>query len=471
MKKLKYIIYSLGMALSLSSCDDFLSFEPSDSVGSESAYSTVSDIETGLNGIYYTLGEYEFYGRNIVALGDIAADNMWMTGSSGHFDQIYKYTINADNADLLDIWEKGYELIDRSALLITAAKEMLKEDLSESNTNILKAALAQAYGLKALAHFTLVNIFGLPYSNENKSQLGIIVVGDEHIEAFQEVSRSTVEQSYAQVLDDIASAKNYISAVDFDAFIMNEAALYALEARVRLFMEDWSGAITAANSAITKSGGKLVMNADDYYSMWSSVNATTEDIFTISKLANDNLSANSLNTLYGSYDGKATSGLLALFGENDMRIALFEGSGDQIIAKKYMGLPTSAATSNIPVFRLPEMYLILAESKAQLNQADAVDDLYQVAQRNPDLAKADIPVSRADLLNFISVERRRELFQEGHRWYDLRRTGEVMTRVGGSYSITDWDASQFVYPIPAQEISASGIEQNTNWASGLPLLD
>ncbi|MDR2499138.1 MAG: RagB/SusD family nutrient uptake outer membrane protein, partial [Tannerellaceae bacterium] len=94
--------------------------------------------------------------------------------------------------------------------------------------------------------------------------------------------------------------------------------------------------------------------------------------------------------------------------------------------------------------------------------------LFEIAQRNPDLKKEDLPTGKAELLAFISVERRRELFQEGHRYFDMRRTGELMTRVGGNFPISNWDVSKFVFPIPANEINASGLEQNTGWSSALP---
>lgn len=468
MKKIILSILVLGGALIYTSCDDFLTYEPSNSVSDQTAFNNANDIENGLNGLYYSLGRYQFMGRNVIALGDIAADNCYMTGSTGHFDQIYKYTISPDNADLLDIWDGGYKVINRAAKLIKAGKTMLSGDLSATDESTVKSALAQAYEIKALSHFMLVNIFSLPYSDANKSSLGIVVVGDDPVVAFQDVERSTVEQTYTQILADIQSASQYIDEVDAGPFIMSKATLNALSARVYLYMKNWSEAITAAENAITNSGGSIVTDAATYYNMWASVAPTSEDIFTIAKLSNDNLSANSLNTLYDSYDGKATTGLYNLFGSNDMRLSLFTGAGQDIRALKYMGLPSSAATSNIPVFRLPEMYLIIAEAKAHLNQADAVDYLWEIAQRNPDLAKADIPTDQAGLLNFISVERRRELFQEGHRWFDIRRTGEIMTRIGGNYPVTNWDASKFAYPIPANEINASGIQQNSDWSTTLP---
>lgn len=468
MKKIKLSILIMALGFTISSCDDFLTYEPSSSVNDATAFKTAKDVENALNGVYYSLGRYQFFGRNVIALGDIAADNCYMVGTSGHFDQIYKYTISTDSPDLLDIWDGGYKTIDRSARLIKEAKKMLELDLSGGDEAIIKSVIAQAYGVKALSHFALVNIFGLPYSDANASTPGIVVVGDEPIVAFQEVSRGTVADAYSQILSDISSARNYISEVSTDKFIMNEAALDALEARVKLYMKDWNGAKSAANSAISKSGGEIVADAADYYNMWTSVNATPEDIFTIAKLANDNLSANSLNTLYGSYDGKATSGLVSLFDEDDMRLSLFDGEGETIRALKYMGLPSSAATSNIPVFRLPEMYLIIAEAKAQLGEEDAVDYVWEIAKRNPNLEKSAIPTDKLGLLEFISVERRRELFQEGHRWYDLRRTGENLTRVGGNFDINNWDASKFVYPIPSQEVNASGLSQNDGWNNNLP---
>ncbi len=468
MKRLKFYLYTLALVFAFSSCDDFLTYEPSDSVNDATAFKTAKDVGNALNGVYYSLGKYEFFGRNVIALGDIAADNCWMTGTSGHFDQIYKYTVNTDSGDLLDIWDGGYKTIDRAARLIVAGKELLETDIPEGDKTIIKSAIAQSYAVKALSQFALVNIFGLPYSDANKSTPGIVVVGDEPIVAFQEVARGTVNDAYVQVLADIQAARENIASVENSSFLMNEAALNALEARVKLYMGDFRGAKTAALAAISKSGGAIVTSADDYFNMWTSVAPTSEDIFSIAKLSNDNLSANALNTLYGSYDGKATTGLFGLFGLNDMRIALFEGSGEMIRALKYIGLPTSAATSNIPVLRLPEMYLIVAEAKAQTDEADAVDYVWEIAKRNADLAKTSIPTDKAGLLNFISVERRRELFQEGHRWFDLRRTGEIMTRVGGNFPVSNWNASKFVYPIPSQEVNASGIAQNTGWETNLP---
>ena len=159
-----------------------------------------------------------------------------------------------------------------------------------------------------------------------------------------------------------------------------------------------------------------------------------------------------------------------MFQTNDIRTVLFKSVATGTRGLKYVGLAASAATSNIPVFRLPEMYLILAEAYAKTDVLDkAAEKLLVVAKRNTDIDEVtDLPTTKVDLLKFISDERQRELFQEGHRWFDLRRNGQQLQRTTGSSPVTNYDVFKFCYPIPVNEINASGIARNDKWADNLP---
>jgi len=93
-----------------------------------------------------------------------------------------------------------------------------------------------------------------------------------------------------------------------------------------------------------------------------------------------------------------------------------------------------------------------------------------VAQRDRAITSvAGLPSDRDGLLAFIADERVRELTQEGHRWFDLRRRGDLMSRTPGETlrDITNLDVRRTVLPIPAIEINASGIRQNY-WTETLP---
>jgi hypothetical protein len=247
-----------------------------------------------------------------------------------------------------------------------------------------------------------------------------------------------------------------------DRYYLNEAAVYALEARVKLFMQDYPGAKTAAQAAIDKRASGNVSNAD-YVQMWSSTAITNEDIFTIVKSEADNLSSNSINTLYNSYGGFLSQFTLSKFGANDIRKGIIDGDHPA----KFDGNGSSEAVGNIPIFRKSEMYLIIAEASAQQSQiADAQNALFYTAKRNTDIAVAtDLPGTKTALLSFIADERIREFFQEGHRLYDLRRTGAPATIDGNA----NYVLATFVYPIPADEINSGfGVVQNPNWSSTLP---
>ena len=135
---------------------------------------------------------------------------------------------------------------------------------------------------------------------------------------------------------------------------------------------------------------------------------------------------------------------------------------------KYQGLSTSAATSNIPIFRKSEMSLIIAEVEARNGHiAEAQKYLYYTAKRNEAITGADqLPDNTADLLAFISDERVREFAGEGHRFYDARRMGD---QVELAISAQPFDIAKFVFPIPADEINAGFCtQQNEGWSDALP---
>ena len=185
------------------------------------------------------------------------------------------------------------------------------------------------------------------------------------MEPFVNIERATVAQTYELILDDIASAKTYMENAGTDAsssvnqFYLNEAAIYALEARVNFFMGNNDVAKASAKKAIELRASGEVSDLV-YQTMWSDIAITAEDIFTVAKTNDDNLSANALNTLYGSYGAVLSSGIKTLFGPEDIRLKLIDKNNRPL---KFDGIPAAQAVSNIPVFRKSEMYVTPTECK------------------------------------------------------------------------------------------------------------
>lgn len=467
-RKILSLSLVLLLALGITSCRK--EAEMWDNIPLEEAYNDASKLEPGLMGAYYTLGTYRLLGNYAICIGDFAADLATADQSTGHFVAQFQYNVVATNAELEAIWSYGYKVIDRSVRVQQGAMQSLASgECTASDSVSVLGALYQSYALRAVANFYLVNIFALPYQPGGaNSGDGIVIVDKEPIEAFMPVTRSSVAEVYAHIDDCIDQAKKYYAQFkaaggkELSAAYINGRGISAIEARVALYKGEWSRAASAADKALD---GKKPVDNERYTAMWSSTAISDEDIFVIVKSEDDNLSANSINTQYGSYGGRVSSTAMQLFSANDIRGSLFYEDGK---TKKWAGLPSSAATSNIHIFRVSEMYLIKAEAEAQQGDvAAAQSSLFEVAKRNADIASAgELPGTKDALLDFIEEERVRELYSEGHRWYDARRTGKPVLYRATGYA---WNVSQFCYPIPESEVNAGfGVKQTAGWSSTLP---
>lgn len=482
MKLNKFLAIGVALTFGLSSCSlDSENFVDSDA---SSAFTNLRSVKSGTTGVYYYAGYYYFLGNYAVSLGDFAAGVSAGSQSSGHFFNYSNFSFSDTEEELRDMWDAGNKIITNSVRTINGAKDLMEKGaIVESEYPEAYAYMGQCYAMKALAEYYMVNYFGLPYSDANKSSLGIIVIDDKVPSHEDKVSRGTVEETYTQILKDITSAEDAFDEAGEDginavtggdnAFYMTPMGLAALKARVYMSLGRYADAEAAAKDALAIKGATGDANDysptdAEYLSMWTSLSTSPEDLFTIKKSADDNLSANALNTLYGSYYCTLQAGALATLGDNDIRVDLTrDGDGGGITTAKYDGIATSAATSNIPVFRKSEMSLIIAECEARNgNINEAQNYLFFTAKRNKDItAPSELPDNTDDLLTFISEERIREFMGEGHRFFDARRMGENIQMNG----FQPWDIQKFVFPIPAAEINAGfGTQQNANWSDNLP---
>ena len=124
---------------------------------------------------------------------------------------------------------------------------------------------------------------------------------------------------------------------------------------------------------------------------------------------------------------------------NDVRWGVmdYDESFDQTGVKrygscyKYSGSTTfagdgkgSATAVNIKVIRLSEMYLIAAEAAIGTgNKAKAADYLNAIRKRSPSLAPATAANVSVDM---VLDERSKELFGEGHRFFDMMRLNKTI---------------------------------------------
>ena len=464
MKKIFVSFLGVVAALLLTGCN--MDLPLTHNTDGDKPMENVQDVVSALNGAMQQFGGYRFMGRNYVATGDFCGDISKANAGTGHFLHMNGWTFDENTGDLEEMWTAGYVIISACTRGIEGANHVMPTLTTDADKQILTNCLQQFYGLKAATYFYLSNLFCKAYSAEHAPGLGLILIKDELVKPEVKVERASLEDTYKYILELIAKAYTYDNK-EVSPFFINPINLKAIEAKVLLYMRDYAGAAAAADVVLTSKTYKDVkVGESDYLSMWNTVAAVPEDVFTIVKSDNDNLSANALNTLYGSYKGIVDLTFVQpFFKEGDYRAKLFDAKSSRTL--KYEGTPTAKAVSNIHVIRLSEVYLIKAEAAAQLgNVADAQAALLYTAKRNPAItAVADLPSTKEDLLKFIAEERIRELFTEGNRYFDLRRT-EATATIAGKANFKPYNA---VFPIPASEINAGFMtQQNDDWASNLP---
>lgn len=114
-------------------------------------------------------------------------------------------------------------------------------------------------------------------------------------------------------------------------------------------------------------------------------------------------------------------------------------------------------TRDVVIIRLAEMYLIAAEAAYQQGNSESAADFINVIRRRAAIEgkEAEMEVTAADInLDFILDERGRELAGEGHRWYDLKRTGKLLEQVKlyNPDAAVNIQPHHLVRPIPQTQI-------------------
>ena len=494
MKKLyTKAVAALLIAGSMTSCgDSFLDTDIYNGIDSDTGLNSVTKINVALNGAYYRLFYYPFAGNYAISIGDIPTDITYWNQKTSHWNSFYQFSYTDTDSYLLYIWNYGYKVIDHSSRVIQAAKAIY-DNSSASEQAELSLAMAEAYSLRGYASLILTNVFGHQVKvngTDFSSQPGIVVV-DEPISATDKVNRSTVGESYEAIINDLKNAIAQYEIVGADQgslFYFGKASTYGLLARASLYLENYSDAITYAQNAIDESGiTELHYTAAGYKALYNGGNSNTESMFALDITESQNWSANSCGTLWTSYSYSPSPYLLSLYGENDVRRSIMDfGSTSTSTIPVYGGGKFAAFASGNPAYatnyivNAPEMFLIMAEANVRKSSPDvnaAKEALLVVAKRNLDITStADLPANATQLLSFIKDERARELFQEGHRFWDLRRWDESanLSATGApnvDYLIKAYQVSNIVFPIPADEINTgSGVEQTPNWGSTRPTL-
>lgn len=469
------------LALMLSACgNDWLDLQPENSIDSEKSIQSLIDAEAAVIGIYNALQDYEYYGARMTYYGDVVGDDMQSNGDTKRCATFYRYAYTAENAPN-SLWQRPYIVIDMANKILTALDKI---SVTENEKTRLNNVHGQALYFRAMAHFDVTKVYGYPYAKDNGASWGAAIVKKPLIYN-EKLKRSTVAECYDQlIIPDLIEAVKLLSDKKTEAKVTRWGAKLLLS-RAYLYKGDNGNALREAQECITgaeKAGYGLLANKD-YYSGWMS-KYNSESLFEIANLITDNGGNDALPYLLWDkgYDDiiitQSFSDILTK-DKNDVRNLLTTKGTKKPSNKKYNCYILKYAntadddirSSNVIVLRLAEAYLNAAEAAVKEgDNANAVKYLKAIVER----ANPANTVTGTVTLDQVLLERRKELFGEGHRAFDLLRNGLTINRVGSSHSAVlldyaksiDWDSYRCVLPIPKYEMNANDAlqdQQNPGW--------
>ncbi len=489
MKNIKILITILSIVL-LSSCSDFLDVKPTNSAASETSITNANDAKVAINGLMRSMVNSNYYSRNFIMYGDAKGGDFAIYAQGRGLDGLYTFNHSQTSGNYGGFWAQMYDCILQVNNLLTNIEKIEAEGLGDA---ALLEYKGQALTARALIYFDLVRLYGKPY-NMDKESYGVPLVLDL-VDASEKPTRASVEEVYNQIVSDLAEGANTISKSVKNGFL-NYYANKAIEARVKLHMNDFSGALVAAEEVINDKKYTLYAN-DKWVNSWSTAFGS-ESIFELGIYENEaDLGTSSLGYyLLRLAKIKGASGwfmasdyYLQRLGEDadDIRWGIMdydETSPTRFGSSlKYVGGPNmngdkggKVSATNVKVIRLSEVYLIAAEAAIQQstpNKMKAATYLNEIRKRSPNI---DLATEATVSLKMIIDEKSKELFAEGHRYFDMLRLGWDIefnddfiypnVLIPHREKIIDRTFFKTILPIPQDEIDANpaiGAQQNPGY--------
>ena len=445
----------LVLAAFAQSCDKQLDVEPQQSIDASSALTNASDVDAAVIGAYSLLSAGSLYGTNLFLMADLQASEGYArwTGTFQGQRQIASKTMTRDNAEAARTWNAAYRAINMANIVLSAVDVVTDEDLKNQYEG-------EALFMRGILHFELVRYYAKPWgATAGNDHPGVVIRTEPYLTEAPPSPRNTVKEVYDQVIADLTAAAAKLPETNGSR--ADRYAALAFLSRVYLQQSDYAKARDAANEVIES--GNYAMN-NNILRAFTEDN-TDEVIWEIEQDVQNNAgdANDGMATFYadlpavGRADVRIDLGFYNSYSNADLRKELWYYNNGSASDPILFSAKWTSASQNLPVVRLAEMYLTRAEANKRLGTSvgdTPANDLAQV--RNPD--RVNLPVIASPTVEDILWERWHELAYEGVRIHDIKRTK-------GSTGAFAWNSDELVFPIPAQEVSASGevIAQNPGY--------
>ena len=486
---MKYYTYLyLGLLLVISGCDDFLGETPKSILVEDQFYQTEADFRVALTSTYQPL--QTLYNNSVGLLTSVDTDEAGVGNFPG--GEVFDFQNNAygpGSSSVQAWWNNNYEGINQANAIISNATEV---SLPSEERELVDSYVAEAKFLRGLYYFNLVLAFGdVPLKLEATESLDNLTL-----------NRSPMADVYTQIEQDLMDAEQALpeSYGGGEVGRATSGAAKAVLAKVYLFQDNFQDARNKSLEVIESGQYELL---EDYLDILSvSAKNGVEHIFSVQYARG--LTESGMGRLYGfsattvepseeavpeEVKGQSTWSVEDEFYESfpegyrkEVSLVpreLFDVE-DSVIKdaniyhnRKYFDNTKAEAESgsnanNFNVIRYADILLVFAEADNEVNGGPTVaayEAINQVRRRSQQL-DINTPDANIDLTGLgaeefreaVWDERTWELAFEGHRRWDLLRTGRYLEAVDGA------SARNTLFPIPQTEIDLNpSMRQNEGY--------
>ena len=446
-KTIKYIIVFFLVTV-FSACQDLLIETPEDRFVLDNFYSSETDAQASVDAVYNRIGA-GYYERIFFLVADLPADDYKNGGgmSNSFLQDIEYYRHTSENEFIKRVWRESYDGIARANTALIRIPDVIMDQ------DFKNRLLAEASFIRALLYFNLVRLFGeVP-----------LVTKIESIEDALAL-RSPVADVYNLIIDDLEFAESMlpVSYPGKEAGRATKGAAIVLLGKVYLTMGNMQDAETVLAEIVNNEGAYGYGLHDNFRANWEKATEHgMETVFTINfsePPGNGNQMMQGVAPKYSVPGGKVpglagaweadipTQEVYNLFEDVDERkdatfrtdfISPTDGntytSSIPLFFKYYEEGEKICRNSdnNVQVLRYADVLLMYAEA---LNENGKTGVAEPILNRIRERAFNDTDhnysgLGQAALRDAIYDERRLELVHEGHRWFDLVRTGRLIQRM------------------------------------------
>ncbi len=304
------------------------------------------------------------------------------------------------------------------------------ENMKDRSTDMARGALSAAYSMKGIVYYNLLREFCQPWSDSKAGELPGIPIVDK-FSIGDKPARGTIRQTYDYALAQFEAALA-LNPTD-PKYVFTEWIIKAYKAKLEFWCQNWDNVISLCEDILANSGISLTP-ISEYADMINAQYDAKGEVLVRSHTNN----SSELDWYFSYTKGylasrPASARLIRLFGENPGKDVRYAASFD----KKRMNVKTPECK-----IRLSEVVLMLSEAYYHKGDNDSALKWLNDLRRNridgvADLTMDSLTEVRSDerivmdcqgnavtpLLQAIFDERRKELYMEGDRWYELKRNG------------------------------------------------